>query len=88
VDAAAAVDQTPVRQALRAALKDEDHSIAREAAQAAGARKDRALLPDLRALEAAPPDSAPSWFKESLAGTIKALDEAAAAAEPDTGRNP
>jgi aminopeptidase N len=86
--AAAAVDQTPVREALRAALKDEDHSIAREAAQAAGARKDRALLPDLRALEAAPPESAPSWFKESLAGTIKALDEAAAAAEPDTGRNP
>lgn len=61
------------RAALRAALRDKDPFIVLVAARASAERRERDLLPDLRALAARPPAGAPRYFKNAIENNIKDL---------------
>ena len=70
----------PTRDALRAILHAPEFNLGAvlAAAQAAGERKDAALLPDLRALQQSPPKGAPGFLRTVLARIIADLEQATA----------
>jgi aminopeptidase N len=64
------------REVLRLALKDPDSTIVTGAASAIGSRKDKELLPALRAVKANPPTDATSpGFQDMIDGVIKQLTQ-------------
>ncbi|MBC8101372.1 MAG: HEAT repeat domain-containing protein [Cytophagales bacterium] len=61
---------------LREALRSKDSLFARSAAEAIGERNDRALLPDLKAFTATPPQGTPRWLQGVIRGIIAKMERA------------
>jgi aminopeptidase N len=67
--------ETRTREVLKGALNDSDFGTAFTAARAARDRKDKDLLPAVKALQTNPPPSAPPWFKGFLDEIIKDMSK-------------
>lgn len=59
---------------LRAALQDTSWNVALTAASAVAARGDKALLPDVQALEKKPPSGAPAWFGPAVGAIARRIE--------------
>lgn len=64
-----------VREALRVALKDSDSLVVIAAATAIRERKETALLPDVKALQSAPPKGAPTWFPSVIGAIVMEMEK-------------
>lgn len=73
--AGAAPGDSRVQEALRSALKDPDPGIALIAANVIQERKAKDLLPDLRALQGAPPAGSPDWFPGAIGQIVGELEK-------------